>query len=65
MPRTAFHLALVLALAAALGASGCGRKGRLEPPPEQLPAPTPDGKKQPDPGIQRPKTSFPLDPLLN
>jgi predicted small lipoprotein YifL len=65
MPRTAYHIALALALAAALGASGCGRKGRLEPPPGQLATPAKDAKAPSDPGIVKPKTPFILDPLLN
>lgn len=65
MPRTASHIALALALAAALGASGCGRKGRLEPPAGQLAAPAKEGKPPADPGIVKPKTPFILDPLLN
>ena len=66
-------LALVLVVGLALVASGCGRRGPLEPPPNAsaTPTPTPTGdadalgpshhKPQP---IQAPKTPFVLDPLL-
>lgn len=72
MPRNALHLTLALTLVAGLGLSGCGRKGRLEPPPEQnvpttqqssTPA-NPQGKKH-DPGFAKPHRSLPLDYLLN
>lgn len=74
MPSIAFRLGIVLACAAALGLAGCGRKGKLEPPPEQhlvqTPATTtPDGRQtQPktvDPGPEKPKRHLFLDPLLN
>jgi predicted small lipoprotein YifL len=62
-------LVLVLAVGLALVASGCGRKGPLEPPPNPSATPTPDGdtgapsrhKVQP---ITPPKTPFVMDPLL-
>ena len=66
-------LALVLVVGLALVASGCGRRGPLEPPlnPSATPTPTPTGdadvlgaghhKAQP---IVPPKTPFILDPLL-
>ena len=68
----------VLALAiAALGLSGCGRRGNLEPPPGSGQAPAPattnqslipqglDGAKGSDaPVITPPKQPFILDPLL-
>jgi predicted small lipoprotein YifL len=63
MPRQAMSLAMILAVAAALGLAGCGRKGRLEPPPGQQLV-TKDGKTQ-DPGPEKPKKPFFLDPLLN
>ena len=63
MPRHAMSLAMILAVAAALAVAGCGRKGRLEPPPGQQLV-TKDGKTQ-DPGPVKPKKSFFLDPLLN
>ncbi|MDQ0468223.1 LPS translocon maturation chaperone LptM [Labrys wisconsinensis] len=62
MPRLA--LPLLLALAAAVALSGCGRQGKLEPPPEQKLVQGQDGKSK-DPGPEKPKTSFFLDPLLN
>ena len=60
----------------ALGLSGCGRRGNLEPPPgaaaTQAPAPSQnaisgglDGSKAQKPqGISPPKEPFILDPLL-
>jgi predicted small lipoprotein YifL len=63
MPRLALILICGVALGAALGLSGCGRKGRLEPPPGQELVEK-NGKKV-DPGIVKPKQSFFLDPLLN
>ena len=43
-------------LATALGLAGCGRKGKLEPPPEQQLV-TKDGKTQVDPGPAEAQTS--------
>jgi predicted small lipoprotein YifL len=63
MPRTVPTIALILAAATALGVCGCGRKGRLEPPPEQQPLAKPG--RAGDPGYAKPHKSFPLDPLLN
>ena len=68
MPRTALSLTLALALVAALGLTGCGRKGRLEPPPEQnAPGANPNNpySKKKDPGFEKPQRSLPLDFLLN
>ena len=76
MPTHALTRCAVLALAiAALGLSGCGRRGNLEPPPGsgQAPAATSqspvvpglDGAKGSDvPVITPPKQPFILDPLL-
>ena len=64
-------LLLVLAVAAALG--GCGRRGRLEPPPtpesEQAAAKAASSKtgihkRAPNPPIRAPDRPFILDPLL-
>ena len=62
MPR--FAPAVILVLAAALALSGCGRKGKLEPPPEQQLTKGPEGKTR-DPGPEKPHKPFVLDPLLN
>jgi predicted small lipoprotein YifL len=40
--RTVLRLAALVALAAALGLGGCGRKGPLDPPPSAAIAPAPD-----------------------
>ena len=69
MPRTALSLTLALTLIAGLGLSGCGRKGKLEPPPEQDMQGHPQsqsqyGKKR-DPGFDKPQRSLPMDYLLN
>ena len=70
--RRAVSFALVAALA--LGVSGCGRRGVLEPPPDpgavQKPSSTPSsglgesGGHKKIPPITPPKTPFVLDPLL-
>jgi predicted small lipoprotein YifL len=70
-------LALVLLVGLALAASGCGRRGPLEPPPNASATPVPQATPtaQSDPGglpgshhkpppIVVPKTPFVLDPLL-
>lgn len=64
-------VALFLVAGLALGASGCGRKGPLEPPPNPSATATPSSddptatathhKPQP---IAPPKAPFVLDPLL-
>ncbi|MBV8662245.1 MAG: hypothetical protein JO107_03995 [Hyphomicrobiales bacterium] len=71
-------IALVLVVGLALVASGCGRRGPLEPPvasatPTPTPSPSPSGGAEetsltgghhkPAP-IVAPKTPFVLDPLL-
>jgi predicted small lipoprotein YifL len=73
--RLLSRLALMAALAAALGLGACGRKGPLDPPPgaslEGEPqANMPDlmsskGKVQPDAPVQPSKKHIPLDVLLN
>ncbi len=63
--------ALFLVVGLALGASGCGRKGPLEPPPTPNAVATPSsddplasqGHHRPPP-ITPPKTPFVLDPIL-
>jgi len=70
-------VALFLVVGLALGASSCGRRGPLEPPPNAsavapTPAPTPKSTDDPlaaathhkDAPITPPKTPFALDPLL-
>ena len=64
-------LSFALAAALALGVSGCGRRGALEPPPDasavQKPATSPNGEPaghKKIPPITPPKTPFVLDPLL-
>jgi predicted small lipoprotein YifL len=68
-------VALLLILGVALGASSCGRRGDLEPPPNAsavAPTPTPTPTDNPlapmmhhkEPPITPPKTPFALDPLL-
>ncbi len=71
--RRLARLAVIGALAAALGVSACGRKGPLDappssyaPPPGQPAAAQPQGEPAPD--VARPiapRGSFPLDFLLN
>jgi predicted small lipoprotein YifL len=67
--------ALVLVVGLALAASGCGRAGPLEPPPNPSASPTPQSQASSDTGglpaahhkpppIVAPKTPFVLDPLL-
>jgi predicted small lipoprotein YifL len=73
--RFVFRLALVGAMAAALGLGACGRKGPLDPPPgaslEGEPQPhMPElmsNQGQPKPGtpVQPSKKTSPLDVLLN
>ena len=58
---------LVLVLAAVL--AGCGRRGRLEPPPDPNAPPQEANKagikkKPPNPPIRAPDTPFILDPLI-
>jgi len=65
--RRVFSLALLAALA--LGASGCGRKGDLEPPPDASAVQKQADSSQPQlhkkiPKIAPAKTPFVLDPLL-
>jgi len=55
--RRAFVIAVV---AAAIGLSGCGRKGPLEAPGAEI-KPAPDTTKTSD---AKPNKSFVLDPLL-
>lgn len=56
---------LLLAVAlSALGLSACGIRGNVEPPPDQVLPKNKDGKPV-DPGVEKPKRSFFLDPLLN
>jgi predicted small lipoprotein YifL len=72
VPRRAVPIALLAALAFA--ASGCGRAGPLEPPPDAtaVAKPADSAASSPDelqihkrnPPITPPKTSFVLDPLL-
>ena len=78
MPTHVLTRCAVLAVAiAALGLSGCGRRGNLEPPPGSGQAPAPattnqsvipqglDGGRGSDaPVITAPKQPFILDPLL-
>ncbi len=76
--RPLFRLALIGALAAALGLAACGRKGPLDPPPGaslvgEPQANMPDlmsSKGQTPPAAnsnaaQAPKKHIPLDVLLN
>jgi predicted small lipoprotein YifL len=65
MARTAFRLALALTLIASFGLAGCGRKGRLEPPPELTVGKSEDEARKHDPGIVKPHRSLPMDFLLN
>ncbi len=59
---------LVLLIAAAV--SGCGRRGRLEPPPDPNAPPAEETnkagihKRKPNPPIRAPDRPFVLDPLL-
>jgi|HubBroStandDraft_6_1064221.scaffolds.fasta_scaffold1921947_2 predicted small lipoprotein YifL len=70
MARTAFRLALALTLIASFGLvsfglAGCGRKSRLEPPPELTVGKSEDEARKHDPGIVKPHRSLPMDFLLN
>ncbi len=66
MAGNAFRIALALALVTSLGLAGCGRRGKLEPPPEQdvSEKANPDSKKK-DPGYVKPDRKLPMDFLLN
>jgi predicted small lipoprotein YifL len=63
MPCRLPVLSLTILAALALGVAACGRKGSLEPPPEQELL-VRQGAKVED-GVIKPRQSFPLDPLLN
>jgi predicted small lipoprotein YifL len=63
MQRTALLL-LVLTAAGAVGLAGCGRRGPLEPPPDQVLPKGADGKPV-DRGPEKPDRPFVLDGLLN
>jgi len=71
-PVFAPRAALVLIVGLALIASGCGRRGPLEAPPNPSATPTPEsssdptalGVKHKSTPITIPKTPFVLDPLL-
>lgn len=68
MAGNAFRIALALTLVATLGLVGCGRKGKLEPPPEQHVSDGGDGngyRKKKDPGYVKPDRKLPMDFLLN
>ncbi|WP_448950268.1 LPS translocon maturation chaperone LptM [Labrys neptuniae] len=67
MAGNAFRIALALTLVATLGLVGCGRKGKLEPPPEQHVSGGDDNgyKKKKDPGYVKPQRKLPMDFLLN
>ena len=67
--RRAIPFALLTALA--LAASGCGRAGPLEPPPDASAAAKPADPSNGEPQVHKkippitpPKTPFVLDPLL-
>jgi predicted small lipoprotein YifL len=69
VPRRAVPIALLAALAFA--ASGCGRAGPLEPPPDATAVAKPAASSadevqihKKNPPITPPKTPFVLDPLL-
>jgi predicted small lipoprotein YifL len=78
--RLSFRLALIVAFAATLGLTACGRKGPLDPPPASTASPmggasggastgeaaTPSAVGE-DPAArsQAPKKRIPLDVLLN
>jgi predicted small lipoprotein YifL len=55
------RLLVIIALSAALAASGCGRRGALQPPPG---APAPTEEPQPFERPTPPERDFVLDPLL-
>ena len=66
MSGPAFRVALALALISSLGLAGCGRRGKLEPPPEQHVPDKADGKgKKKDPGPVKEHKALPMDFLLN
>lgn len=66
MAGNAFRIALALALVSSLGLAGCGRKGKLEPPPEQnVPQKSGANGKKKDPGYVKPDRKLPMDFLLN
>lgn len=66
MAGNAFRIALALALVTSLGLAGCGRRGKLEPPPEQnVPDKTDASGKKKDPGYEKPHRPLPMDFLLN
>jgi predicted small lipoprotein YifL len=61
--------ALALLALIAIAASGCGRRGQLEPPPDPNAIAQPDDPDHPQvhrkpPRIVPPKRDFVLDPLL-
>ncbi len=61
--------ALVLVALIAFGAGGCGRRGRLEPPPDPNAVAKPDDPAHPQvrhkpPPVLPPKDPFFLDPIL-
>jgi predicted small lipoprotein YifL len=61
--------ALALAVLIAFAASGCGRRGPLEPPPDPSATSKPDDSSHAQvhrkaPAIAPPKDPFILDPLL-
>ena len=58
-----FRAAVGLVILTALGLSGCGRKGPLEPPPSAR-ITNPDGTTAPDTGPIKPSRHFVLDPLI-
>ncbi len=63
MPRRVPVLSLTVLAVLALALAACGRKGALEPPPEQELLVRQGATV--DDGVIKPKQSFPLDPLLN
>jgi predicted small lipoprotein YifL len=66
MAGNAFRIALALALVTSLGLAGCGRRGKLEPPPEQgVPEKADANGKKRDPGYVKPDRKLPMDFLLN
>ena len=65
--RSASTLALIVVIA--LGATGCGRRGPLEPPPDPNAVTKADDPAHPQfhhkpPEVVPPKEPFVLDPLL-
>jgi predicted small lipoprotein YifL len=66
MSGPAFRVALALALIASFSLAGCGRRGRLEPPPEQhVPEKSGGLGKKKDPGYVKEHRALPMDFLLN